>query len=89
LVSVTVNVTTSPTLGAGLSTVLLTARSACWGVAVALAVLSPGLGSNWSAWLTAAVLVCGAGLTTWAWIAKVCGAPGATVPTAQRPETLS
>ena len=48
LVRVTVKVTLSPTLGVGLLTVLVTARSACSGVTVADAVLLPGLGSNWS-----------------------------------------
>ena len=49
MVSVTVKVMVSPTLGVGSLTVLVTARSACCGVSVALAVLLPGLGSNWSA----------------------------------------
>ena len=49
LVRVTVKVTVSPTLGVGLSTVLVSARSACCGVTVAEAVLLAVLGSNWSA----------------------------------------
>ena len=65
----------SPTLGVGSLTVLVTARSACWGVSVALAVLLPVFGSNWSASLMVAVLVCATGLTTVAAIASsVCGA---------------
>ena len=50
LVSVTVKVIVSPTLGVGSLTVLVSARSACCGVSVALAVLLAVLGSNWSAW---------------------------------------
>ena len=57
LLSVTVKVIVSPTLGVGSSTVLLTWRSACCGVSVALAVLLPMVWSNWSLWLTVAVLV--------------------------------
>ena len=64
LVRVTVKVIWSPTLGVASLTVLVTARSACWGVSVALAVLLPVFGSNWSASLMVAVLVCAAGLTT-------------------------
>ena len=44
LVRVTVKVIVSPTLGVGLLTVLVSARSACCGVSVALAVLLPGVG---------------------------------------------
>src|SRR5262249_4647271 len=84
-VSVTVKVIVSPTLGVGLLTALVTCRSACWGVSVVLALLLAGLGSNWSAPLTTAVLVWASGLATRAWICRVCGAPGATVPTAQVP----
>ena len=61
MVTVTVKVMLSPTLGVGLLTVLATARSACCGVSVALALLLPVSGSNWSAWLIVAVLVCGVG----------------------------
>ena len=64
---------------------LTSARSACWGVSVALAVLLPVFGSNWSASLTVAVLVCAAGLTTVAVMLSVCGTPGLTVPTVQTP----
>ena len=48
LVRVTVKVTVSPTLGVALLTVLVRARSACCGVSVALALLLPLVGSNWS-----------------------------------------
>ena len=48
----------SPTFGVGSLTVLVNARSACWGVTVAEAVLLAVLGSNWSASLIVAVLVC-------------------------------
>ena len=89
LVSVTVKVIVSPTLGVASLTVLVSARSACWGVSVALAVLLPVFGSNWSASLMVAVLVCAAGLTTVAVMVSVCGAPGPTVPTVQTPVTLS
>ena len=85
LVSVTVKVIVSPTLGVGLLTVLVTARSACCGVSVALAVLLAVFGSNWSASPTVAVLVCATGLTTVAVIVRVCGVPGLTVPTVQTP----
>ena len=60
-VSVTVKVIVSPTLGVGLSTVLVRTRSACCGVSVAVAVLLPVLGSNWSEWVIVAVFVCAAG----------------------------
>ena len=62
--SVTVKVIWSPTLGVASLTVLVTDRSACWGVSVALAVLLAAFGSNWSASLMVPVLVCAAGLTT-------------------------
>src|SRR5262249_10059507 len=64
LARVTVKVTVSPTLGVALLTALARARSACWGVSVALAMLLPGSGSNWSAALTAAAFVAGLELTT-------------------------
>ena len=89
LVRVTVKVIVSPTLGVGLLTVLVNARSACCGVSVTLAVLLPGLGSNWSAWLIVAVLVCGSGLTTVAWISSVWGVPTLTVPTVHTPVARS
>src|SRR5438876_160154 len=41
-----VKVIVSPTLGMALLTLLATARSACWGVSVALALLLAALGSN-------------------------------------------
>ncbi len=81
----TVKVTVSPTLGVGLSTVLASARSACCGVRVAVAVLLEVLGSNWSAWLIVAVFVRALGLVTVARIASVTGDPTPTVPTLQRP----
>src|SRR6516162_916381 len=46
LLRVTVNVIVSPTLGLALLTDLVSARSACCGVSVALAPLLPGSGSN-------------------------------------------
>src|SRR5262245_52382364 len=61
---VTVKVMVSPMLGVGLLTDLETARSACCGVSVTLAVLLAPIGSNWSAALTVAVLVRAAGLAT-------------------------
>src|SRR5262249_14752084 len=70
LFRVTVNVTVSPTLGVGLVTALVTRRSERCGVSVALAVLLPVLGSNWSA-LAVAVLVWGAELSTRARSVKV------------------
>ena len=48
---------TSPTLGVGLLTVLVTARLLCWGVWVALARLWVVSGSNWSLWVIVAVLI--------------------------------
>src|SRR5262245_50792179 len=50
--------------------------------------LSPGTGSNWSAWLTFAVFVTGFVLTTFPSKARVGGADGVTVPTFQSPEAL-
>src|SRR3954468_23141573 len=78
----------SPTLGVGLLTDLARARSACWGVSVALAVLLPGFGSNWSAALMVAVLVRAPALSTRAWICRVCGVAVVTVPTTQVPVLL-
>jgi hypothetical protein len=78
-------VTVSPTLGVALLTVLVNARSACCGVTVALAVLLPVFGSNWSAWLMVAVLVWALGLATMALRIRVGAAEGATVPTVQTP----
>jgi hypothetical protein len=85
LVRVTVKVTVSPTLGVGLFTIFVTARSAAPGVTVALAVLLAVFGSNWSAWLTVAVLVWAVGLATRAAKVKVGAAERATVPTVQTP----
>src|SRR3954466_2287447 len=62
LVRVTVKVMTSPTLGVALLTALARARSARCGVSVALPLLLPLLGSNWSLWLMLAVLVSAPGL---------------------------
>ena len=81
----TVKVIVSPTFGVGSLTVLLTRRSACWGVSVALAVLLPWSGSNWSAALIVAVLVWASGLATVAVMVRVWGAAVVTVPTAQMP----
>ena len=57
----TVKVTCRPRWAWGCSTVLVSARSACCGVSVALALLLAGLGSNWSESVIVAVLVCGRG----------------------------
>src|ERR1700716_2294776 len=88
LLNVTVKVMVSPTLGVALLTILLTTRSACCGISVALALLLALLGSNWSARLTDAVLVWALGLTTLAKICKVCGVLVATLPTFQMPVVL-
>src|SRR3954451_2674696 len=74
-----------PTLGVGLLTALVTCRSACCGVSVALALLLPVLGSNWSAALTRAVLVRAVVLSTNARSCSVALLPLASVPTLQRP----
>ncbi|MBO9678450.1 MAG: hypothetical protein J7556_09440 [Acidovorax sp.] len=87
--SVTVNVTVSPTFGAALLTDLASAKSACCGVTVALAVLLAGLGSDWSEARTAAVLTCRFALATVAWICNVGDAPVVTVPTVQIPVPLA
>src|SRR5205823_4483798 len=58
LLSVIINVMVLPTLGAALETVLATARLACCGVSVALALLFVLTGSNWSLLLMLAVFVC-------------------------------
>jgi hypothetical protein len=84
-VRVTVKLIVSPTLGVALLTVLVKARSACCGVTVALAVLLPAFGSNWSAWLMVAVLVWAVGLFTTAVTIRVCAAERPTVPTVQTP----
>jgi hypothetical protein len=89
LARVTVKVTVWPTLGVGLFTVLVRARSACCGVTVELALLLPGSGSNWSAALIVAVFVSALGLTTFAWICKIGAAAAATVPTVHRPVELA
>src|SRR5262249_44010787 len=84
----TVNVIVSPTLGVASLTDLATARSAWCGVSVALAVLFPGSGSNWSAWLIVAVFVCALALDTRAAMISVCGAAVDTVPTVHSPVVL-
>ena len=89
LVTVTVKVIWSPTLGVALLTVFDTARSACCGVSVALAVLLAVFGSNWSAWLMVAVLVNATGLTTLAPIVSTDWAPSASVPTVHTPVLLT
>src|ERR1700730_8410094 len=76
----------SPTLGAALLTVLVTARSACWGVSVALLLLLPGWGSTWSARATEAVFVCALGLTTFALSVSVAVAALPRAPTVQVPK---
>src|SRR4051812_26015118 len=85
LVTTTMNAIVSPTLGFALLTVFRTARSACCGVSVALALLFVVTGSNWSLWLIDAVLVTVLGLSTRAVRVSVCAADGVTVPTLQTP----
>ena len=89
LVRVTVKVIVSPTLGVASLTVLVSARSACWGVSVALAVLLAGVGSNWSASLMVAVLVCASGLTHRGRMVSVAAPPALTCRPSQTPVTLS
>src|SRR5438270_801672 len=84
-----VKVMVSPTLGVELFTVLTTARSACCGVSVALALLLPVLGSNWSARLMAAVLVGALALATCATSRRVRAASVSTLPTVQIPVPLA
>src|SRR5207302_9386833 len=86
--SVIVKVSVSPTLGVGLLTVLVIAKSACCGVSMALLLLLPMLGSNWSAWLMAAVLVWALGLTTLALSSSVALPALFAVPTVQMPVPL-
>src|SRR5262245_36032338 len=64
LVKVIVNVIVSPTLGVLSLTVFVKARSACWGVSLALAALLVVLGSNWSVAEMVAVFVLAAGEST-------------------------
>ena len=71
-----------------LPSVTVTARSATWGVSVAVAELLAVFGSNWSAWLMAVVFVCVPGLTTKAVMFSVCGTPVLTVPTVHIPLPL-
>jgi len=52
---------------------------------VAVALLLPGLGSNWSESETVAVFVCALAEVTVAVIVSVCGIPTLTVPTVQSP----
>src|SRR5262245_3178333 len=84
LVRLTVKLTTSPTVGVGLSTNLVTARSASCGVTVALAWLFAVFGSN-SVAVAAPALVTGAGASTRAMIVSRAVACLASVPTAQTP----
>src|SRR5947209_1992111 len=79
-VTVTVNVTTSPTFGRALLTVLVTARSACRGAREALAVLLAGFGSNWSDAVTVAVFVAVPGVVTRARRIRSTGWSVRTVP---------
>jgi hypothetical protein len=83
--SPTVKMIWSSTLGVASLTVLVTARSACWGVSVTLAVLLAVFGSNWSAALMVPVLVCAAGLSTVAVMLSVCATAELTAPTFQTP----
>src|SRR5262249_40597870 len=89
LVRVTVKVIVSPTLGTASLTLFATARSARWGVSVALAVLLAVFGSNWSEWPRKAVFVRGSGLATRAVRISVSEAPELTVPTPQIPRSES
>src|SRR4051812_20959256 len=73
LVTVTTKVMTSPTLGVVSLTVLLIWRSDRWGVSVALAVLLPACGSNWSLWVMVATLVTGVATATRASRVSVAG----------------
>jgi hypothetical protein len=75
----------SPTLGVALLTVLLTARSACCGVTVALAELFVVSGSIWSANEIVAVFIVAAGLTTCACTVRVCATLVVIVPIVHRP----
>ena len=88
LVTVTTKVIVSPTLGVGSLTVLVICRSACWGVSVALDVLLPVCGSNWSLWVMVATLVAGVGLATRARRVSVAGEAMPTCPTVQSPVAL-
>ena len=75
LVRVTVKVIVSPTLGEALLTVLVRARFACCGVSVALALLLPVFGSNWSTLVivAATLLIAGLGLFALRWSARRLG----------------
>src|SRR6478609_2500359 len=85
LLRVMVYVIVSPTFGRGVLTVLATTRSARCGVSVAVPVLFPVFGSNWSLWPMLAVLVWAAGLSTRARIWSVWGVAGVTRPTVHTP----
>lgn len=87
--TVTVQVKFAPMPGVAVLAITVSARSACCGVAVALAPLLAGLGSDWSECETVAVLVWALGLTTVAWICNVCGVDVVTVPTVQTPVPLA
>ena len=75
----------SPTFGVGSLTALATARSARCDVVVALALLLPVTGSNWSDWEIVAVLVWASAETTWASMRSVWAELVVTVPTVQTP----
>ena len=63
-------------MGVGVAHRLGDHRSACCGVSVALALLLPGFGSNWSVSVMVAVLVRASGLTTVAGCSASAGAGG-------------
>ena len=73
-----------PRLGAALSTVFVTARSARCALTVAKELLLVVTGSNWLA-DAVAVFVTDAGLLTVAVMSSVAAAPFASEPTAQTP----
>src|SRR5262249_38788519 len=85
LVTVTVKVTTSPTLGRELFTTFVTSRSACCGVTSTEAESFVWSGSNSPARNIAAVLVTGLAEDTRAVTVNVTVAPAGTTPTSQRP----
>ena len=97
LLSTIVNVTVSPTLGAGSSTDLSIARSADNGFSVALSWSSSPCeslagvesGSNWSLVSTCATLVCGVPWSTVVWTVSVAVSPTANDPTSQMPVVVS
>ncbi len=70
-------------------TVLVKPRSACSGVSVALPVLLPGSGSNWSEAVIVAVLVWGSGLSTRAFRISVRASEVVTVGMDHKPVAVS